>query len=121
MGARSAPCSIRRAVGASERHNLRRMGVPASAAAELHPHATGETVPELVRRAREAQRIYDQSDQQQVDETVAAAGWAIMHPERNRALAEMAVRDTGLGDVDDKVQKNYRKTLGLLRDLKGAR
>jgi sulfoacetaldehyde dehydrogenase len=78
-------------------------------------------VPELVRRAREAQRIYEQSDQQQVDETVAAAGWAIMHPERNRSLAEMAVRDTGLGDVDDKIQKNYRKTLGLLRDLKGAR
>src|SRR5678816_2172549 len=44
-----------------------------------------------------------------------------MHPERNRTLAEMAVRDTKLGNVEDKVQKNHRKTLGLLRDLKGAR
>jgi sulfoacetaldehyde dehydrogenase len=33
----------------------------------------------------------------------------------------MAVRDTGLGVVEDKVTKNHRKTLGLLRDLKGAK
>jgi sulfoacetaldehyde dehydrogenase len=51
---------------------------------------------------------------------VAAAGWAIMAPERNRTLAEIAVRDTGLGRVEDKIEKNFRKTLGLLRDLKGA-
>jgi sulfoacetaldehyde dehydrogenase len=53
-------------------------------------------------------------------------GWAIMEPagwamEPGRALAEMAVRDTGLGVVEDKVTKNHRKTLGLLRDLKGAK
>ena len=29
--------------------------------------------------------------------------------------------DTGIGNVEDKVRKNHRKTLGLLRDLKGAR
>ncbi len=28
--------------------------------------------------------------------------------------------DTGLGNVDDKISKNHRKTLGLLRDLQGA-
>ncbi len=96
--------------------------MPASAAA-IHDdaQATKEIVSQLVRRAREAQRIYERTDQQRVDDVVAAAGWAIMHPERNRALAEMAVRDTGLGDVGDKIQKNHRKTLGLLRDLKGAR
>ena len=44
-----------------------------------------------------------------------------MQPERNRLLAEMAVRDTGFGIVEDKIVKNYRKTLGLLRDLKGVR
>jgi sulfoacetaldehyde dehydrogenase len=31
------------------------------------------------------------------------------------------VRATGLGDVADKVAKNHRKTLGLLRDLRGAK
>jgi sulfoacetaldehyde dehydrogenase len=44
-----------------------------------------------------------------------------MKPENNRALAELAVRDTGLGNVADKITKNHRKTLGLLRDLKGVR
>src|SRR6185436_310736 len=34
--------------------------------------------------------------------------------------AECAVRDTGLGNVDDKIAKNRRKTMGLLRDLTGA-
>ncbi|MDP2810143.1 MAG: aldehyde dehydrogenase family protein [Rhodocyclaceae bacterium] len=75
----------------------------------------------LIETAREAQREYQRHDQAAVDAVVTAAGWAIMHPEHNRALAEMAVRDTGLGVVEDKVTKNHRKTLGLLRDLKGAK
>ena len=75
----------------------------------------------LVARARAAQRIADGYDQTRVDELVAAAGWAILEPARNRELAELAVADTGIGNVDDKIRKNHRKTLGLLRDLQGAR
>src|SRR5512132_645646 len=75
----------------------------------------------IVDRARVAQRAYEQYSQQQVDEVVVACGWAIMEPSRNRALAELAVQDTGLGNVADKIAKNHRKTLGLLRDLAGAR
>ena len=78
-------------------------------------------VADLVRRARTAQRVADAWDQAQADEAVAAAGWAILEPGRNRALAERAVADTGIGNVADKIAKNHRKTLGLLRDLKGAR
>ena len=48
----------------------------------------------------------------------AAAGWAIMEPARNRALAELAVKTTGLGNVPDKITKNHRKTLGLMRDIR---
>jgi len=75
----------------------------------------------LVSRARAAQRIADGYDQARVDDLVAAAGWAILEPGRNRELAEMAVADSGIGDVDDKIAKNHRKTLGLLRDLQGAK
>lgn len=75
----------------------------------------------LIAGARAAQREYERCSQEQVDEAVLAAGWAIIEPTRNRRLAEMAVRETGLGNVDDKVQKNHRKTLGLLRDLQGVR
>ena len=75
----------------------------------------------LVTRARTAQHHYETWSQEQVDLVVAAAGWAIVEPSRNRELAELAVADTGIGNVDDKMRKNHRKTLGLLRDLKGAR
>ena len=84
---------------------------------------TDETrvVAQLVARARAAQAIAESYDQAQVDRLCAAAAWAIMEPSRNRALAELAVRDTGLGNVADKIQKNHRKTLGLMRDLHGAK
>ena len=80
-----------------------------------------DEVAALVARARAAQRAIDGWDQAHIDELTVAAGWAIVEPARNRALAQLAVRDTGLGDVDDKVAKNRRKTMGLLRDLAGAR
>jgi sulfoacetaldehyde dehydrogenase len=74
----------------------------------------------LIARARAAQRQIDGYTQAQADTLVAAVGWAIMEPARNRRLAELAVADTGLGNVADKLTKNHRKTLGLLRDLQGA-
>jgi sulfoacetaldehyde dehydrogenase len=86
--------------------------------------ATGDSaaiVAELVARARKAQRAFENANQERVDEVVTAVGWAIVDPERNRALAELAVRDTGLGNAADKIAKNKRKTMGLLRDLAGAK
>jgi len=79
-----------------------------------------ETVAALVARARAVQKAVECYNQAQLDELATAAGWAIMNPEHNKALAELAVKDTGLGVVADKILKNHRKTLGLLRDLKGA-
>ncbi len=83
--------------------------------------AAKEIVGALIARARVAQRVYEGYDQMRVDEVVTAAGWAIVKPENNRRLAELAVHDTGLGNVPDKLAKNERKTMGLLRDLKGAK
>jgi len=74
----------------------------------------------LVAKARTAQKIFARSTQEQLDEAATAVGWAIMNPAHNQALAELAVKDTGLGVVSDKIAKNHRKTLGLLRDLKSA-
>jgi sulfoacetaldehyde dehydrogenase len=87
----------------------------------LEKDDTSAEVEALVRRARAAQRIYERSTQEQVDTVVTAAGWAIIEPGRNRELAELAVAATGIGDVEDKVRKNQRKTFGLLRDLQGAK
>jgi sulfoacetaldehyde dehydrogenase len=78
-------------------------------------------VAECVARARAAQKAFDAATQDEVDEVVTAVGWAIVDPEHNLALAETAVQDTGLGNVADKVAKNRRKTMGLLRDLAKAK
>lgn len=83
--------------------------------------AARNAVANLIGKARAAQKVFERSSQEQLDEAVTAVGWAIMNPEHNRVLAELAVKDTGLGVVSDKVAKNHRKTLGLLRDLKGAK
>ncbi len=75
----------------------------------------------VVARARAAQAIAEGWSQAEADDAAIAAAWAIVEPGRNRALAERAVADTGLGNVADKIAKNRRKTMGLLRDLSGAR
>ncbi|MFC4004013.1 aldehyde dehydrogenase family protein [Prauserella oleivorans] len=83
--------------------------------------SAAETVAALVARARAAQAVFEDFDQQRVDDVVAGAAWAIYRPDRARELAEIAVRDTGLGNAEDKVAKNQRKTLGTLRDLTGVK
>lgn len=76
----------------------------------------------LVSRARTAQAAFETgADQARYDRAALAAAWALMEPGRNRALAELAVATTGLGNVADKISKNHRKTLGLLRDIRDAR
>lgn len=79
------------------------------------------TIAQMVRRARDAQAVFERWDQPRVDAVVAGVAWAIAEPGRARLLAELSVRDTGLGKVEDKVVKNRRKTMGTLRDLSGAR
>ena len=83
--------------------------------------AVQQAISESVDRARTAQAIFEEFDQEKVDAAVAAVAWAIVEPGRARELAELAVKDTGLGNVEDKITKNRRKTSGTLRDLLGAR
>ena len=83
--------------------------------------ADQEAIAALVARARTAQRAFANATQERVDDAVAALAWAIYEPGRARALAELAVADTGLGNVADKVTKNQRKTFGTLRDLMRVR
>ena len=99
--------------------------------------ATPEDVASIVERARRAQQDFERQARAErlattphgsfraqqpalFDRAAHAVAWALLHPERNRSLAELAVATTGLGNVVDKVSKNHRKTLGLLRDLKGV-
>jgi sulfoacetaldehyde dehydrogenase len=79
-------------------------------------------IDELITRARGAQRQFeDGADQERYDQAALAAAWALMEPTRNEELATMAVATTGLGKVKDKITKNHRKTLGVLRDIKHSK
>ncbi|WP_299081924.1 aldehyde dehydrogenase family protein [uncultured Ruegeria sp.] len=88
----------------------------------MNAHDDIAQVHAIMARARSAQKAYETgADQQRYDRAAEAAAWAIMEPSRNTALAELAVKTTGLGNVPDKITKNHRKTLGLMRDLKGLK
>ena len=71
----------------------------------------------LMTRARAAQNVAATWDQTMTDDAVTALAWSIYQPAHAKMLAQMAVEDTGLGNVDDKITKNTRKTFGTLRDL----
>ena len=76
-------------------------------------------IDEMVASARVAQEAYEiEGSQALFDSACQAVAWVLMEPARNKILAEMAVAETGLGNVEDKIRKNHNKTLGLMRDLK---
>ena len=80
-----------------------------------------DLVSATVARARAAQRVFAKADQARTDEAVRALAWSLYKPEHARELAELAVVDTGLGNVPDKIIKKQRKTFGTLRDLLRAK
>lgn len=76
-------------------------------------------VPELVRRARIAQATYESFDQEQVD--VIVRGIAKYVYDNAEMLAQMAVDESGIGLVSDKVLKNKGKARVIWNSLKGAK
>ena len=62
----------------------------------------------LIATAKEAQAEYEANGSQEVfDLACQAVGWALMQPKNNNELSELAVMETGLGNVRDKIQKNH--------------
>ncbi len=84
------------------------------------PHAAA-TVADLIRRARAAQSQFGTATQERADAAVRALAWSIYNPAHARELATLAVEDTGLGNIPDKITKKQRKTFGTLRDLLRAK
>jgi len=81
------------------------------------PESANAVVDELVRRARKALAEFAQADQVRADEAVTALAWSLYNPAHAKELAVLAVADTKLGNVPDKIVKKQRKTFGTLRDL----
>ncbi|MFQ5626787.1 MAG: aldehyde dehydrogenase family protein, partial [Methyloligellaceae bacterium] len=78
---------------------------------------TANVAGKLVARGRAAMKQFAGASQQRLDEAVTALAWSLYKPQNARALAELAVETTGLGNVESKIVKNQRKTFGTLRDL----
>ena len=91
--------------------------MPDSSTAETPLSPEAQTIQGLMQRAHAAMADFADADQEQVDEAVTALAWSIYEPGRAQELAELAVEDTGLGNVPSKIMKNQRKTFGCLRDL----
>ncbi len=89
------------------------------AVSSITPAATA--IDEVMRRARAAQEEFATATQERTDEAVRALAWSLYNPAHARELAELAVEDTGLGNVPDKIIKKQRKTFGTLRDLLRAK
>lgn len=74
---------------------------------------------EYINRAREAQKIFEEMSQEQVDAAVKATGKAVY--DHAEYLAEYAVQETGMGNYADKVAKNKQKSKIIWNSLKGKK
>ena len=84
---------------------------------------TREDVREYVRgfvdRARKAQAVFENFTQEQVDQAVRAIGKAVY--DHGEELAQLAVEETGMGVVADKIQKNKNKAMAVWYKMKGVK
>jgi sulfoacetaldehyde dehydrogenase len=87
------------------------------AAKPISDPTVAELVQGLIHRARRAMESFANADQARVDEAVTALAWSLYKPQHAQELAALALADTGLGNVPDKIVKKQRKTFGTLRDL----
>lgn len=72
-----------------------------------------------IKRARRAQEEFEKLSQEQVDQAVQAIGRVIY--ENAHFLAEIAVEETGMGNVADKIAKNQQKAGIIWNSLRGKK
>ena len=80
-----------------------------------------QSIPEMIEKAREAQRQIEHWSQERVDRMVAAVGWELYKEKNAVKCAKMAIKETKMGVYEDKLLKHRKKTLGTLRDLADVR
>ncbi len=74
---------------------------------------------EYILRGRQAQQILETKTQQEVDEAVKAIAKVIY--DNAEMLAEMAVEETGMGNIPDKIIKNKAKAGMIWNHLRGKK
>jgi sulfoacetaldehyde dehydrogenase len=80
-----------------------------------------EIIKSYLDKARIAQAQVANYTQEQIDEVCVAVGWEVYNDENIEKLATLAVEETKMGNVADKIKKHKNKVLGVLADIKGAK
>ncbi len=80
-----------------------------------------DNIQKMYARARKAFEVVEYWPQKKVDEMVLAAGWEWQKEETAKALARLAVDESGIGVYEHKVAKIQSKTRGSLWDMRNAR
>jgi len=78
-------------------------------------------VAELMERARKAQEIAEDFDQEKVDHLAKALVWNVIKPGTIEKISELAVEETQLGNYEGKYAKLNTKLKGALRDMEGVK
>ena len=78
-----------------------------------------EFVGSYVERARVAQKEFETWSQERVDEAVRAIGKAVY--DNAEEISELAVKETGMGKYEDKIQKNTGKPKVVWQKLKNVK
>ncbi len=73
----------------------------------------------FIERARKAQAEFEKMSQEQVDNAVKILGKVVY--ENAEYLAKLAVEETGMGNVEDKIAKNKQKAGIVWNNLRGKR
>ena len=76
-------------------------------------------IDEYIARARVAQEAFEKMSQEQVDEAVKVIGKVVY--DNAEFLAEIAVEETAMGNVPDKIAKNKQKSKIIWNNLKGKK
>ncbi len=80
-----------------------------------------DDIQEMYAKARKAFSEIEFWPQEKVDEMVSAVGWEWQKPETAKALARLAVDESGIGVYEDKAHKIQNKTRGTIRDQIGVK
>lgn len=78
-------------------------------------------IAQLVEKARIAQKAIADYTQEQIDDICLSIAWQMYEDNNIEKMAKLAVEETGMGNVEDKIKKHKGKVLGVITDVKGKK
>lgn len=79
-----------------------------------------EIIKNLIANAKAALKKIENFTQEQIDTACLSIGWEMYKDDNIKEMAELAVNETKMGNVQDKITKHKVKVLGVLKDIKDA-